>query len=922
MSGFSTLRARVKARLPPALVFSLLGSALASVSIAQTIATDGDVPSSMGATGTSETPAVYIIGNSGSYAKAFTGSTIQVGPFQFTPAYTQLTVQNGSTATFQTSADFFLWAPATSLTVTGAGTSLLLNSEFGNDEFGFSGLTSTGTTKVLEVLDGGLVNTNVMRVLGASLITIDGTDSTVYVKTELNFGNSPTLSVDLSNGGEFDILGFGNDTATINTTIGSGSTLRVRGDFNANRLNTFSFESGGTLAVEGSLTNLDPIISGQTVDLSGGGSLGTTTTLNGGTLNADAFSATNLTFTSGTLEVTGTLSDLNTLGSGQTVVIDGGNWAPTGNIDDGNLSLTNAGTVTLSTAFDGSNFTFTSGTLATSSTLTDFPTISSGRAVDLTGGGSFSNAATLDGGQLDVAGFDMANLTFTSGTINATGTLSNLNTLGSGQTVEIDGGSWAPAGNIDDGNLTLTNAGTVTLSTAFNGSNFTFTSGTLATSSTLTDFPTTSSGRTVDLTGGGSFSNAATLDGGQLDVATTDLANLTFTSGTINATGNLSGLNTLGAGRTIILDGGTWSPSGDINSGNLILQSGGTASVAGGFDGSNLTLTNGSLSIAGNVSNLPIITTGNTVTLTGGGTLQTATTLNGGTLTGADFDLDGNLTFSSGTLNVTGTLQNLTSLASGSTVNVSGSGASLILDQSLNITGGSLNITDGGSVTATDTLTLGAGALAFDSSGGTLDLDDGVLNVASLSTALALNSNTGITGSGRIFGDLNLGTGGTIDGDAAAGGLEIFGDVSGTGTLSDVVLYGDLSIGNSPGHVDISDTTLAPGSTTYMEIFGTGEGQYDTLFGNAGTDVSGANLSISLSSYVVQPGDSWPLFSGSFDPTSWASISIPAGTTLSGYTLSAVPEPGTNALLAGLGVLGLACYRRRKSAGLLRDRPS
>ena len=806
MSGFSTLRARVKARLPPALVFSLLGSALASVSIAQTIATDGDVPSSMGATGTSETPAVYIIGNSGSYAKAFTGSTIQVGPFQFTPAYTQLTVQNGSTATFQTSADFFLWAPATSLTVTGAGTSLLLNSEFGNDEFGFSGLTSTGTTKVLEVLDGGLVNTNVMRVLGASLITIDGTDSTVYVKTELNFGNSPTLSVDLSNGGEFDILGFGNDTATINTTIGSGSTLRVRGDFNANRLNTFSFESGGTLAVEGSLTNLDPITSGQTVDLSGGGSLGTTTTLNGGTLNAAAFSATNLTFTSGTLEVTGTLSDLNTVGSGQTVVIDGGNWAPTGNIDDGNLSLTNAGTVTLSTAFDGSNFTFTSGTLATSSTLTDFPTISSGR--------------------------------------------------------------------------------------------------------------------TVDLTGGGSFSNAATLDGGQLDVATTDLANLTFTSGTINATGNLSGLNTLGAGRTIILDGGTWSPSGDINSGNLILQSGGTASVAGGFDGSNLTLTNGSLSIAGNVSNLPIITTGNTVTLTGGGTLQTATTLNGGTLTGADFDLDGNLTFSSGTLNVTGTLQNLTSLASGSTVNVSGSGASLILDQSLNITGGSLNITDGGSVTATDTLTLGAGALAFDSSGGTLDLDDGVLNVASLSTALALNSNTGITGSGRIFGDLNLGTGGTIDGDAAAGGLEIFGDVSGTGTLSDVVLYGDLSIGNSPGHVDISDTTLAPGSTTYMEIFGTGEGQYDTLFGNAGTDVSGANLSISLSSYVVQPGDSWPLFSGSFDPTSWASISIPAGTTLSGYTLSAVPEPGTNALLAGLGVLGLACYRRRKTAGLLRDRPS
>ena len=62
----------------------------------------------------------------------------------------------------------------------------------------------------------------------------------------------------------------------------------------------------------------------------------------------------------------------------------------------------------------------------------------------------------------------------------------------------------------------------------------------------------------------------------------------------------------------------------------------------------------------------------------------------------------------------------------------------------------------------------------------------------------------------------------------------------------------------------------------------------------------------------MQPGDSWTLFFGGFDVGSWASVSLPADTTLNGYILSAVPEPRTYALLAGLAALVLDARRRRQ----------
>jgi hypothetical protein len=479
-------------------------------------------------------------------------------------------------------------------------------------------------------------------------------------------------------------------------------------------------------------------------------------------------------------------------------------------------------------------------------------------------------------------------------------------------------------------NLTLGSGGTLAATGALDVTKidgFTFESGgTLQADGSLTNLPTISSGQTIDLTGGGSFGTTTVLDGGLVEVASFDFSsgNLTFTSGTLDVTGALTNLNSLGAGEAVVLDGGSWSPSGSINAGSLTIQNGGTATVPDGFDGSNLTFTNGSLTVTGDVSNLPTLTAGRAVTLTGGGTLQTATTLDGGSLSGGDFDLNGNLTFTSGTLTVSGTLQNLTSLPAGTAVTMSGPSADLLLSDTLTVTGGTITIGNGASVTVLDNVSLGAGSIGFSAAGGTIALGGGVFNVASMDTAMALNANAGITGYGTIYGGVNLGTSGdagSIAGDAANGGLVIFGNVSGTGSVADATIYGNVSVGNSPGSMTFTDVDLG-NSNIFMEIDGTSAGQYDTLSINSGTDLSSASLTVTFTGgFARSAADSWQLIGGDGDPDSFGTISTPDGWSLtSSGMLVAVPEP--TAVAVGIsGLVGAAVWfsqRRRRP----RARPS
>jgi hypothetical protein len=400
--------------------------------------------------------------------------------------------------------------------------------------------------------------------------------------------------------------------------------------------------------------------------------------------------------------------------------------------------------------------------------------------------------------------------------------------------------------------------------------------------------------------------------------------NLTFTSGTLDVTGTLTNLNSLRAGEAVVLDGGSWSPSGNINAGSLTIQNGGTATVPDGFDGTNLTFTNGSLTVTGDVSNLPTLTAGRAVTLTGGGSLQTATTLDGGSLSGGDFDLNGNLTFTSGTLTVSGTLQNLTSLPAGTAVTMSGPSADLLLSDTLTVTGGTITIDNGASVTVLDNVSLGAGSISFSAAGGTIALGGGVLNVASMDTAMALNANAGIIGHGTIYGSVNLGASGdagSIAGDAANGGLVIFGNVSGTGSVADTSIYGNVSVGNSPGSMTFTNVDLG-NSNIFMEIDGTAPGQYDTLSINSGSDLTSASLTVAFGSgFTPSLSDSWQLIGGDGDPYGFKTISPPDGWSLtSSGMLVAVPEPTATAVGIS-GLIGAAVWfskrRRRVLSGLI-----
>lgn len=190
-----------------------------------------------------------------------------------------------------------------------------------------------------------------------------------------------------------------------------------------------------------------------------------------------------------------------------------------------------------------------------------------------------------------------------------------------------------------------------------------------------------------------------------------------------------------------------------------------------------------------------------------------------------DADLNAaRLTIQSGALDLAGTLSGLHSINSLTQLTLSGSNAlwptaaASLLEGQVHLDGGTVAIADGSSLTV-----LPGAQLSFaDSTGGSI-LVDGTLNHASYGT-LNLSAQSEIVGSGRVFGDVSIGTNasqGRLFGTSATEPLAVYGDVSGSGIIGNLSLFGNNAIGNSPGQQFWSGSvTLSPAGTLSMDIGG------------------------------------------------------------------------------------------------------
>ena len=235
----------------------------------------------------------------------------------------------------------------------------------------------------------------------------------------------------------------------------------------------------------------------------------------------------------------------------------------------------------------------------------------------------------------------------------------------------------------------------------------------------------------------------------------------------------------------------------------------------------------------------------------------------------------------------------------------------------------SLPVINGAVVKVVDTLAV-SGSVQVDT-GGSLSVTSDTFTAAGVNTqggtvvaalhGLDLEEIGDVSGYGRLFGDVDLGASGAIAGSGA--GLELFGHVSGSGTISGTTLFGNLDIGSSPGAITLEDVTLSAAGTTTFEVGGTTLADYDRILLAGGVMLDGvANVSF-MGGFMPAESDVFQLIDlGSATVTGWfSSVNTPAGWSLSAsgslYNNStAVPEPAT--LLLALFGLSLLPRRRRR----------
>jgi fibronectin-binding autotransporter adhesin len=761
--------------------------------------------------------------------EASNGGTLELNGSSWNNAGGTITAQTGS------SVDLTGGVTITGGTLSSSGTGQVFVAA--NNIVNLAGLTTSGTINVQN--NGQIDATGTITNNGTITLQASGNQTYFYTPSAAVLTGTGTLVLGSTNGsytGNVDAAGglTNDETITGAGTIDSGVFIN-NGTINAN-------VSGQTLVLQSFAAGT---ANTKTMEASGGGTLefnGSAWTNTGGTIEAEASSAVNLT---GGATITG--GTLTTSGSGAINVLANNDVFLSGLTNSGTLNLqnntqteftgamTNTGTITLEG--DGNNtYLLINGSVTLS-----------GAGTIVLGGSSFSNLIYGEGtapilishNTIEGAGnLGSGNMGFTNdGTVDANVTGQNINinvnstgfTNWNGTTNTLTGGTYIANG----GNITFASGGTTGITTLSasvteeNGGQILDSSNSnknaLANLTSITSTGALTIGG-VAFTDAGNFSNAGSL---------TILSGESF---------NVGSLSQISSGK---LTAGTYVLDANLNltgTAQTITTNAATLTLAGGTIENTSNSTNALAGLAANSGKLTIGGTANTVSTTAASFSNTGTlTVNAGDnfstkaltqLTGANTSK----TLSAGTYVLAGNLK-LTTTG----IDITTNSANLTLEGGT-IDSGSANAL-AGLANNTGTLTIGGSSKAVSTTAASFS-NTGTLTINATDSFTAPNltqisSGTLTAGTYVLAGNLDLTTGG-ISVTTNSANLTLEG-----GTINSNGINALGALANNTGSLTIAGTSKSF-TTTATSFSNTGTltiDKGDTFTAPALTQISGSTLS-------------------------------------------------------------------------------